>query len=205
VCTPSLEVQGAAVEHGAHIEKEASLTTLQDASSAMPHARISVSRDDLFKKMRQFNWTVRSSSEGLNTRRIYFKCVHNTCKKQIKAHQISDKGVEDEWAIYGAHSDHTCGGGVRNVAFNGMYCLKDSLPAEVCAEIEHLGASGAFDSPSIQKHLLSKNSSMLVDTRLIQNMAYRVKQKLFGSKGDVIHLIEQQKVDVDQVCTHFAL
>jgi hypothetical protein len=205
VCTPSLEGQGAAVEHGADNGEGASLTTLQDASSALPHARISVSRDDLIKKMRQFNWTVRSSTEGVNTRRIYFKCVCNTCKEIIKAHQISDKGVDDEWAIYGAHANHTCGGGVRNVAFNGMYCLKDSLPAEVCAEIEYLGASGAFDSPSIQKHLLSKNPNMLVDTRLIQNMAYRVKQKLFGSKGDIIHLLEQQKVDFDQVCTHFAL
>ena len=205
MCTPSLEEQGAAVEHGADNGEGASLTTLQDASSALPHARISVSRDDLIKKMRQFNWTVRSSTEGVNTRRIYFKCVCNTCKEIIKAHQISDKGVDDEWAIYGAHANHTCGGGVRNVAFNGMYCLKDSLPAEVCAEIEYLGASGAFDSPSIQKHLLSKNPNMLVDTRLIQNMAYRVKQKLFGSKGDIIHLLEQQKVDFDQVCTHFAL
>ena len=198
VCTPSLEHKVAA-EDGANIEVEPSLTTLQDASSAMPQARISVSRDDLFKKMRQFNWTVRSSHD----RRIYFKCLLNTCTAQIKAHKITDKGVDDEWALYGDYANHTCGGGVRNVAFNGMYCLKDSLPAEVCAEIEHLGASGAFDSPSIQKHLLKQHPHMLVDTRLIQNMAYRVKQKLFGSKGDVINLIEQQKVD--QVCTHFAL
>jgi hypothetical protein len=205
VCTHSEEGVDRAESQTIDVSPDILEAECHDVSSATmelrEHARIYVSREELLKKMRQFNWTVRSSSE----RRIYFRCYLKSCEVEIKAHQINDKGGDDEWALYGAHTNHPCGSGVKNVTFNGMYCSKDSLPEDVCTEIEHLGASGAFDSKSIQKHLLKQNPNMLVDTRLIQNMAYRVKQKLFGSKGDIAHLLEQQQVAVDQVCTHIAL
>jgi hypothetical protein len=149
----------------------------------------SMTRKLLMKEMAQHNWKVRSSVGP----RIYFECSSGKCDVQIKARALD--AHKEKWSLDGKHTNHPCGDGVVNRVFNGMYTFKDSLPEAVVKEIENLST---LTSPQIQRHLLSKDSSMLVDTRLIQNMTYRIKQKMFGSQGDVAHLLEQQQVPVQQ-------
>jgi hypothetical protein len=165
----------------------------EEAEEAISHSEHmhfeSMTRKLLMKEMAQHNWKVRSS-EGP---RIYFECKLGKCDVQIKARALN--AHQENWSLDGAHTNHPCGGGVVNRAFNGMHTFKDSLPEAVVKEIENLST---LTSQQIQKHLLSKDSSMLVDTRLIQNMTYRIKQKMLGSQGDVAHLLEQQQVPVHQ-------
>jgi hypothetical protein len=165
----------------------------EEAEETISHSEVmhfeNMTRKQLMKAIAQHNWKVRSS-EG---RRIYFHCSLGKCDKKIQARALD--AHQERWSLDGAHTNHPCGGGVVNRAFNGMYTFKDSLPDAVVKEIENLPT---LTSQQIQKHLLSKDASMLVDTRLIQNMTYRIKQKMFGSQGDVAHLLEQQQVPVHQ-------
>jgi hypothetical protein len=190
------------VMQGTHIkcpESGDAVATKEEVAQQMPetqkishqnreHMRFeSMTRGDLMKQMQLFNWTVRSST----TTRIYFQCKFKECDVEIRAHAT----LHAQWSLDMAHTTHPCGGGVKNSIFNGMYSFKNSLPESVVNEIENLST---LTSPQIQKHLLSKDPLMLVDTRLIQNMTYRIKQKVFGSQGDIVHLLEQQQVAVHQ-------
>jgi hypothetical protein len=177
---------GATKEDLEHDQHEADKKTI--SNSELMHFE-NMTRKLLMKEITQHNWKVRSSVGP----RIYFHCALGTCDVQIKARALDEH--QEKWSLDGAHTNHPCGGGVVNRVFNGMYTFKDSLPEAVVKEIENLST---LTSKQIQRHLLSKDSSMLVDTGLIQNMTYRIKQKMFGTQGDVAHLLEQQQVPVHQ-------
>jgi hypothetical protein len=77
-----------------------------------------------------------------------------------------------------------------------MVTMKDNLSEAAVKEIERLGITKSFRSKQIQHHLLHQDNGkgVLVDTKLIHNIVYRVRQKLFGHQADMIYLLDQQKV-----------
>ena len=87
---------------------------------------------------------------------------------------------------------HSCSSATPQV-LTSLVTLKDNLSEALVKEIERLGVTKSFRSKQIQHHIFEQEH-VLVDTKLIHNIVYRVRQKLFGQQGDMIYLLEQQKV-----------
>ena len=196
--------------HQAEIEKSecersASLAT-QSAAAPAPApeekvvelgSRSFTSEGELRKHFKTCNWRVRASTDT----RIYYECKLELCNVTFNANKISDADGET-WSISKMPTCHSCGSTSKTTKVEtSLVTLKDNLSVAICEEIERLGSSGAFTSKQIQTHLLQAKPPVLVDTRLIHNIAYRFRQKLFGHKGDLINLLEQQKVALI-ACVH---
>jgi hypothetical protein len=152
-----------------------------------------MSRIAMKKLMRESDWKVRSSTGN----RKYFECKLNKCDVKFKALQMVSEEHDSDWIIKGMPSHHSCGGDSKKSQLEtGLHTHKISLPESVVKKIEELGASGIFTSTQIQQQVCFSHDSLLVDTKLIQNISTRVRQKLFGHRGDLINLLEQQKVGV---------
>jgi hypothetical protein len=152
-----------------------------------------MSRTAMKKLMRESGWKVRSGTGN----RKYFVCKLNKCDVKFKALQLVAEDLDGDWIIKGMPSHHSCGGDSKKSQLEtGLHTHKISLPESVVKEIEKLGASGIFTSTQIQQQICFTHNSLLVDTKLIQNISTRVRQRLFGHRGDLINLLEQQKVGV---------
>jgi hypothetical protein len=158
-------------------------------------SRTFLSESDLRKHFKACNWAVYNSTET----RIYYRCMAGTCTVKFKA----NKGIDDTWVISNAPTCHSCSAPAPPV-LTSLVTLKDMLSDELIQEIERLGVTKSFRSKQIQHHLLQQEK-VLVDTKLIHNIVYRVRQKLFGHQGDMIYLLEQQKVAFMCLCTQALL
>ena len=168
---------------------EASIPT-----STTPAVNSFMSRIELKKLMRECNWKVRSSTSG----RKHYTCKLQKCEVKFKALLMDSDNVNGDWIIKGMPSHHSCGGDSKICQLEtALHTTKISLPEAVVKQIEDLGASGILTSTQIQRQIcFNTSNTLLVDTKLIQNISTRVRQKLFGHRGDMIHLLEQQKVGV---------
>ena len=154
-------------------------------------ARNFMSESDLRKHLKACNWKV---SHGRDNS-LHYHCAVGTCKVKFNA----KKNPDDTWSIFNQPPCHSCGAPAPP-QLTSLITLKDNLTEDLVAEIERLGVSKAFRSKQIQNHLLQQEQ-VLVDTKLIGNIVYRARQKLFGHEGDMIHLLEQQKVAFVCLCT----
>ena len=154
-----------------------------------------LSESDLRKHFKARNWKVHNSKAT----RIYYRCMANTCAVNFTA----KKGTDDTWVISNAPTCHSCSAPAPPV-LTSLVTLKDMLSDELIQQIESLGVTKSFRSKQIQHHLLQQEK-VLVDTKLIHNIVYRVRQKLFGHQADMIYLLEQQKVAFMCLCTQALL
>ena len=187
-CSSKKEQQQISVQSGA----EGTSTAAAPAVQASEPTRTFASEIELRKHFRTCNWRVRGSTDS----RIYYHCQLEKCNVTFKAKKCSD----DTWVISKMPTSHSCGASEIPQVRTSLVTFKHHLSESVCQQIERLGASNAFTSKQIQKHMLS-DQNVLVDTKLIHNIVYRVRQHLFGHKGDMIHLLEQQKVAFMCLCT----
>ena len=149
-----------------------------------------MSKSDLKKQLKASNWQVHHSTDT----RIYYKCmIKSGCDVTFNAKKCSD---DDTWCISNMPTSHSCSASATPQFATSMVTLKDNLSEAVVKEIERLGVTKSFRSKQIQHHLLHQDNGkgVLVDTKLIHNIVYRVRKKLFGHQADMIYLLEQQKV-----------
>ena len=152
--------------------------------------RTFMSESDLRKHFKQSYWQVSHSTET----RIYYKCmIKSGCNVTFSAKKGSD---DDTWRISNMPTSHSCSTSATPQVDTSMVTMKDNLSEAVVKEIERLGVTKSFRSKQIQHHLLNQDNGkgVLVDTKLIHNIVYRVRQKLFGHQADMIYLLEQQNV-----------
>ena len=157
--------------------------------------RIFMSEAELRKYCKERYWECRSSAPN----RMYYICKGSKggCDVNFKAScdvtfKARKSEADDTWFVENMPTCHSCSSATPEV-LSSLVTLKDHLSEALVKEIERLGVSKSFRSKQIQNHLLS-TEKLLVDTKLIHNIVYRVRQKLFGHDGDMIHLLEQQKV-----------
>jgi hypothetical protein len=176
--------------------QEKSAISTAEASKPQPSEqnskskRIFMSETELNKHCKDNFW-IRYNSAG---KRAYYRCKdidpetgQGGCKMKFKAKEGSD----GQWFVEDMPTCHSCCASVKGLT--SLLTLKDHLSEELIKEIEHLGISRAFRSKQIQAHLL-QTQTKLVDTKLIHNLVYRVRQKFFGHEADMVYLLEQQKV-----------
>jgi hypothetical protein len=167
--------------------------------------RIFMSEAELRKYCKERYWKCWNSAQT----RIYYQCKGRKkgkggCDVNYKAKKCPD--TDDTWFVENMPTCHSCSSATPQV-LTSLVTLKDHLSEALVKEIERLGVSKSFRSKQIQHHLLHEEK-LLVDTKLIHNIVYRVRQKLFGHQGDMIHLLEQQKVASCQgivaltICVH---
>jgi len=147
-----------------------------------------MSETELRKYCKERDWFCWNSAQT----RIYYRCKCSKkggCDVRFKAKKCIE---DDTWFIDNMPTSHSCSSAPPQV-LTSLVTLKDNLSAELVTDIERLGVSKSFRSKQIQNHLLHEQQ-VLVDTKLIHNIVYRVRQKLFGHQGDMINLLEQQKV-----------
>jgi hypothetical protein len=118
-----------------------------------------------------------------------------TCAVKFKAKKADD----DTWTISNAPKCHSCSA-PELPQLTSLVTLKDNLSEALIQEVERLGVTRSFRSKQIQHHVFQQER-VLIDTKLIHNIVYRVRQKLFGHQADMIYLLEQQKVAVMCLCT----
>ena len=141
---------------------------------------------ELSKHFKACNWGVSHSTNA----RIYYHCLGGTCAVKFKAKKLPD----DSWTISNAPTCHSCSApALPNLT--SLVTLKDNLSEALIQEVERLGVTRSFRSKQIQHHVLQQER-VLIDTKLIHNIVYRVRRKLFGEHADMIYLLEQQKVRV---------
>lgn len=146
---------------------------------------------DLRKHFKACNWGVSHSTKT----RIYYHCMGGTCAVKFKAKKADD----DTWTISNAPKCHSCSA-PELPQLTSLVTLKDNLSEALIQEVERLGVTRSFRSKQIQHHVFQQER-VLIDTKLIHNIVYRVRQKLFGHQADMIYLLEQQKVAVMCLCT----
>jgi hypothetical protein len=147
------------------------------------------SKPEIMKQMSDANWKCRSSQDG----RMYFECALGTCNVKISAKNQSADTSETggEWALKNLPAAHACGCPVK--AFSSVARMQNVLPTEVFRDIQRLACSACFKSNTIQKFIKSQHN-VLVHVKLIANIGYRAREKLFGGCGDVEQLLRQQEV-----------
>ena len=155
------------------------------------------SEQDLRKHFKARNWRCCNSTAS----RIYYCCRTGTCDVKFTAFKDPD---DDTWSICKMPTCHSCSSSAKPTVATSLVTLKDHLSESLVKEIESLGVTRSFRSKQIQHHLLG-SQQVLVDTKLIHNIVYRVRQKLFGSHGDMIYLLEQQQVAFMCLCTQALL
>lgn len=155
------------------------------------------SEQDLRKHFKARNWRCCNSTAS----RIYYCCRPKTCDVKFTAFKDPD---DDTWSICKMPTCHSCSSSAKPTVATSLVTLKDHLSESLVKEIESLGVTRSFRSKQIQHHLLGAQQ-VLVDTKLIHNIVYRVRQKLFGSHGDMIYLLEQQQVAFMCLCTQALL
>ena len=152
--------------------------------------RTFVSEAELRKYCKEHYWKCRSSTET----RIYYRCQRSAKKGGCDVIFHAKKCPEDDdtWFVPNMPTCHSCSSATPQV-LTSLVTLKDNLSEALVKEIERLGVTKSFRSKQIQHHIFEQEH-VLVDTKLIHNIVYRVRQKLFGQQGDMIYLLEQQKV-----------
>jgi hypothetical protein len=175
-----------------HCSSDLQESTVEEAALCQPQTsenkRVFMSETELRKYCKERDWLCWNSTQT----RIYYRCKYSNkggCDVRFKAKKCNE---DDTWFIDNMPTSHSCCSAPPQI-LTSLVTLKDNLSAELVKEIERLGVSKSFRSKQIQNHLLHEQK-VLVDTKLIRNIVYRVRQKLFGHQGDMIHLLEQQKV-----------
>jgi hypothetical protein len=168
-----------------------SLQTIAEPCNAQTseNKRIFMSEIELRKYCKERYWKCRNSAQT----RIYYRCKGSKkggCNVNFAAKK--DPDADDIWFVENMPTSHSCSSATPQV-LTSLVTLKDHLSEALVKEIERLGVHKSFRSKQIQHHLLHQEN-VLVDTKLIHNIVYRVRQKLFGHQGDMIYLLEQQKV-----------
>ena len=148
--------------------------------------RIFMSEKELRKYCKEHYWKCWNSAKT----RIYYRCKRATCDVTFHAKKCPD--ADDTWFVPNMPTCHSCSSATPQV-LTSLVTLKDNLSEALVKEIERLGVTKSFRSKQIQHHIFEQEK-VLVDTKLIHNIVYRVRQKLFGQEGDMIYLLEQQKV-----------
>ena len=170
-------------------------TTKDQGTTKESTLRTFCSEFELRKHFKACNWGVSHSTDT----RIYYHCLGRTCAVKFKA----KKWPDDSWTISNAPTCHSCSApALPNLT--SLVTLKDNLSEALIQEVERLGVTRSFRSKQIQHHVLQQES-VLIDTKLIHNIVYRVRQKLFGHQADMIYLLEQQKVAVMCLCTQHSV
>ena len=149
-----------------------------------------MTKGEMLRILRASNWRCRSTQQG----RMYFECLLSSCdvKFSAKNHSATDDFADgDEWLLKNLPSVHSCG--PKTKVASSLVCKQDVLSGPVFSDIQRLACSGCFTSHSIQTFIRATHS-ILVDTKLIYNIGYRAREKLFGGNGDLQQLVEQQKV-----------
>lgn len=177
------------ISHDGHVGQA---SAVEDTALGKPQTsenkRVFMSESELRKYCKERDWYCWNSTQT----RIYYRCKcwkKAGCDVKFKAKKCTE---DDTWFIDDMPTSHSCSSAPPQ-ALTSLVTLKDNLSAELVKEIERLGVSKSFRSRQIQNHLLHEQQ-VLVDTKLIHNIVYRVRQKLFGHQGDMIYLLEQQKV-----------
>ena len=151
-----------------------------------------MTKSEVVKILRASHWRCRSTQQG----RMYFECLSSTCnvKFSAKNHSATDDSADGgEWVLKNLPSVHACCGPKLKVS-SSLVCKQDVLSGPVFKDIQRLACSACFSSQTIQTFIKNTHST-LVDTKLIYNIGYRAREKLFGGNGDLQQLLEQQKVD----------
>jgi hypothetical protein len=76
-----------------------------------------------------------------------------------------------------------------------------SLDRPVYNMIRQLSSTGVFKANQVSQHLL-RSFNIIVDTKLIGNIGYRQRSKIFGDRSDTSYLLEQQQNRRDQDDTY---
>ena len=158
-----------------------------------------MSEEDTRKHFKARNWRCYNSTAS----RIYYCCRSKKCDVKFTAIK-NPRSDDDTWWISKMPTCHSCSDSAKPTVATSLVTLKDHLSETLVKEIESLGVTKSFRSKQIQHHLLS-SQQVLVDTKLIHNIVYRVRQKLFGPQGDMIYLLEQQQVAFMCLCTQALL
>ena len=158
-----------------------------------------MSEQDMRKHFKARNWRCCNSTAS----RIYYCCRSKTCDVKFTAIK-NPRSDDDTWYISKMPNCHSCSDSAKPTVATSLVTLKDHLSETLVKEIESLGVTKSFRSKQIQHHLLS-SQQVLVDTKLIHNIVYRVRQKLFGEHADMIYLLEQQQVAFMCLCTQALL
>lgn len=160
-----------------------------ESSAAVYHTL--QSKSQIMKQLSDANWKCRSSHS--QDGRMYFECALGTCSVKISAkNQSADTSDEGgEWALKNLPAVHACGCPVK--AFSSVARMQNVLSTEVFRDIQRLACSACFKSNTIQKYIKSQHN-VLVHVKLIANIGYRAREKLFGGCGDVEQLLRQQEV-----------
>lgn len=158
-----------------------------ECSSVTYHTLLT--KSEILKQLSDANWKCRSSQDG----RMYFECLLGTCNFKFSAkNQSDDTSAEGgEWAIKNLPATHACGGSLKHVS--SVVRMQNVLSTEVFRDIQRLACSACFKSNAIQKFIRAQHN-VLVHVKLIANIGYRAREKLFGGSGDLEQLIKQQKV-----------
>ena len=177
-----------------------SLETTAHPSTAQPSAnkRIFSSEKDVRKHCKDHYWQCWNSA----VTRLYYRCMGKKCEVKFTAKKSTDN--DDTWFVENMPTCHSCSASATPQVASSLLTLKDHLSEAHVKEIEHLGMSKSFRSKQIQSHLLH-HDKVLVDTKLIHNIVYRVRQKMFGHNADMLYLLEQQKVALLSLCTQTLL
>ena len=167
---------------------DASIAKKEPVSSAYHTLQ---TKEEIVKQLSDANWKCRSShtKDG----RMYFHCALGTCNVKISAKNQSDDTEGGEWAIKNLPSSHACGGGSGTKPVFSVARTQNILSSAVFQDIQRLACSACFKSDAIQKFIRTTHS-VNVHVKLIANIGYRARQKLFGGSGDLEELLKQQKV-----------
>ena len=153
-----------------------------------------MSKSELSRLLRNDKWGCRSSGNG----KMYMHCGLKTCQIKFSAKNLCDDtsadGDDGEWAIQGLPASHPCcGDNSKAVVVSSLVRTQAVLPDKVFKEIQRLACSHCFRSNEIQ-NFIRRTEGVHVHTKLIANIGYRAREKLFGGNGDLEQLYKQQKV-----------
>jgi hypothetical protein len=175
-------------QQASKLEESAKTTKKETDSSTAVHHTLMI-KSEILKHASDANWKCRSSQDT----RMYFECLMGTCSVKFSAKNQSDDMSEygGEWVIKNAPTAHTCGGSIRH--FSSVIRKQNILSDVVFKDIQRLACSACFKSTAIQNFVRTVHS-VHVHVKLIANIGYRAREKLFGGRGDMEELLKQQKV-----------
>ena len=151
-----------------------------------------MSKSELSRLLKDDKWGCRSSGNG----KMYMHCGLKTCQIKFSAKNLCDDtsadGDDAEWAIQGLPASHLCCGD-NSKAVSSLVRTQAVLSDKVFKDIQRLACSHCFRSNEIQ-NFIRRTEGVHVHTKLIANIGYRAREKLFGGNGDLEQLYKQQKV-----------
>jgi hypothetical protein len=175
-----------------HSCQESQPTQAKSVKEPAPVYHTLQTKAEILKQLSDANWKCRSSHK--KDGRMYFECSLGKCTVKFSAkNQNDDTSVDGgEWAMKNLPSTHACGGSVHKHV-SSLVRTQNVLSSEVFKDIQRLACSHCFKSDAIQKFIRSTHS-VHVHVKLIANIGYRARQRLFGGNGDLEELLKQQQV-----------